>query len=132
MKSTILAFCMALGIAAAAFADGIVRVAKPIPAAAQGTNAVVAVKFSTQRAVNPVVFDVFGPTVSSGTVTAYQLRHYGQIVETNTLFAAAAPSATNAFTVATPRGFCYGNEPVYFKFTLAAGGYLVVYGETKE
>lgn len=132
MRNLILSIAIVAALAVSAFADGALRVAKPLPSVAHGTNAVVAVKFATQRAVKPLAFDVYGSTVSSGTVTAYQLRQYGSTVETNTLFSAAAPASTNAFTVATPRGFCFGNEPIYFKFTLAAGGYLVVYGETKE
>jgi hypothetical protein len=137
MKSKFTAFCMfvvAGALAYTALADANIRVSKKLPAAAGGTNAVVAVSFNAQpgTAVEPIAFDLFGGTASSGTVTAYQIRDFGGSPVTNTLKAAASCAATNAFTVADYRGYCYANEPVYFKFSLAAGGQLVIYAKTKE
>ena len=132
MKNIILSIAILGALAVSAFADGSIRVARRLPEAVNGTNAVVAVKFNQSGAVKPVAFDLFGGTASSGTVTAYQVRHFGGATVTNVVKSAAACAATNAFTVADFRSFCYANEPLYFKFSLAAGGYLVIYAEKKE
>ena len=133
MKNIILSLAILGAVAVSAFADGNIRVAKRLPEAANGTNAVVAVKFNQSgTAVKPVAFDLYGGTASSGTVTAYQIRNFGGTVVTNTLKSAASCAATNALTVSDARGYCYANEPLYFKFSLADGGYIVIYAETKE
>lgn len=133
MKNIILSIAILGALALSAFADGSIRVARRLPEAVNGTNAVVAVKFNQSgAAVKPVAFDLFGGTASSGTVTAYQVRHFGGATVTNVVKSAAACAATNAFTVADLRSYCYANEPLYFKFSLAAGGYLVIYAEKKE
>lgn len=132
MKNIILSIAIVAALAVSALADSSIRVAKRLPEAANGTNAVVAVKFNQAKAVKPLAFDIYGGTASSGTVEAYQIRSFGGAVVTNTVKASADCAATNAFTVADFRSFCYANEPVYFKFSLADGGYLVIYAETKE
>lgn len=131
MKKLALTICAAMGIAAAASADGYVRVARQLPSAAAGTNAVVAVKLGG-KAVQPLAFDLFGGTASSGTVTAYQIRNVAGGPVTNVVKATASCAATNAVSVADYRGYLYAGEPLYFKFSEAAGGTLVVYGQTKE
>lgn len=135
MKKFICTLAIAAVVAVSAFADGNVRTTARIPDAAHGTNAVVAVRFggpAARFAVQPLAFDIIGDTVSSGNVTAYQIRNFGGVATTNVLKAAAACAATNACSVADFRAYCYGNEPVYFQFTLATGGTLVLYGQTKE
>lgn len=128
-----LALCLFIVAASVMYADGYVRVVKRIPPAASGTNAVVSVRFGdSTRAVEPVAFDISGATASSGQVSAYQIRDLGGTLTTNTVKAAADCAATNAISVASFKGYCYGNEPLYFKFTLATGGYLTVYGKVKE
>ena len=130
MKKLTLALAL-VALAVSVYADGAVRVYRKLPAA--GTNAVVQVKFGqSAKAVEPVAFDLLGGTASSGTVAVYQIRNVGGTVVTNTLQSAAACAATNTITVSDPRGYCYANEPLYFKFSLTAGGQLVIYGKTKE
>ena len=128
-----LAFCLFAVAASAIYADGYVRVARRIPPAASGTNAVVSVRFGdADHAIEPVAFDITGATAASGQVSAYQIRDIGGTLATNTVKAAADCAATNAISVASFKGYCYGNEPLYFKFTLATGGFLTVYGKVKE
>ena len=136
MKFKLSAILMALAVGAiaySAFADANVRLSRKLPAAADGTNAVVAVKFNVEGAtVEPLAFDLYGGTASSGTVVAYQIRSFGGVTSTNVLHASASCAATNALTVADFRSYCYANEPIYFAFSLADGGQLVLYGKIKE
>jgi len=134
-KSRFIAFCMALVVGALAYtaiADGNVRAIKTLPDLAHGTNAVVTVKFDKTRAIEPVAFDISGDTVSSGTVEAYLIRYLAGVPVTNVIASAATPAETNAFSSVTFRTFAYGGEPIYFKFSLANGGALTVYGASKE
>lgn len=131
MKKSFFIAAVAAALSFAAFAESPARIIKPLPDAANGTNAVVAVQFAKGNAVAPVAFDIYGGTASSGTVEAYIVRQFNGTAVTNTLKAAASCAATNVFSSVSVQNHVYSGEKLVFKFSAANGGTLVVYGDRK-
>lgn len=131
MKKSFIIAAAAAALSFAAFADSPARVIKQLPDAANGTNAVVAVQFAKGAAVEPVAFDIYGGTASSGTVTAYIVRQFAGTAVTNTVKAAASCAATNVISAVSIQNNVYSGEKLLFKFSAANGGTLVVYGKRK-